>query len=327
MSTPPPKHSTSRSVVSRLGSFAAAQAVRKAAVAAGSATVSVIGWPVILTVLAALILAAIVLVVGVIAAASRVSDQKSEFSYQCQSRLGMSVGNTASATVLPRLATSVVLDTPVPVTTWETTPLQPATTTAPTTTTTTAPATSTTTSTTPTATSTNPYANLTVPSTADEKTAACIRAVKSGPIVAQPVHEQGTATGQLAAAYANQQVSLTATQDDGGLMGSTNNAFSAANLARYAWSQASGGRVILPAHVAEQITVGDRVDVDSISAGDLVFFNFTPADGPTSVMIAISPTLGVDATILNQPIAVSVLPSGNVIVKRPQLPVEKATTP
>jgi cell wall-associated NlpC family hydrolase len=74
----------------------------------------------------------------------------------------------------------------------------------------------------------------------------------------------------------------------------------------------------LPETVADQISVGDRVDADAISPGDLVFFNFTPAGGPTAVMIAISPTLGVDATAVDEPIAVGVLPTGNVVIKRPR---------
>ena len=59
-------------------------------------------------------------------------------------------------------------------------------------------------------------------------------------------------------------------------------------------------------------------DPSAISPGDLVFFNFTPTQGPTAVMIAITPTLGIDATTVNQPIAVGVLPTGNIIIKRPR---------
>ena len=89
---------------------------------------------------------------------------------------------------------------------------------------------------------------------------------------------------------------------------------------RYAYYQASKGAITLPSTIAEQISLGDRVDPDAISPGDLVFYNFTPTEGPTAVMIAVTDTLGVDANTVGQPIALAVLPSGNVIVKRPALP-------
>jgi cell wall-associated NlpC family hydrolase len=89
-------------------------------------------------------------------------------------------------------------------------------------------------------------------------------------------------------------------------------------LVRYAYYQASGGEVTLPPTIADQIAIGDRVDVTTISPGDLVFFDFTPTGGPTAVMIALTPTLGIDAGTVDQPIAVAVLPTGNVIVKRPR---------
>ncbi|GAT04574.1 NlpC/P60 family protein [Mycolicibacterium fortuitum] len=321
--TTPPTDEPRRSVLKGILSAAAMQGVRKVAVSAGSAVVGFIGWPVLLAVAAAVVLLILVLVVTAIVALSRMSDQRNDFNYQCESRLGFSVGNTASLAVVPRLATSVSVDQP-PATTWESTALQPATTTPPTTTPTTTPTTPTTTVTSTNSTSpANPYATLTAPPTADAKTVACVNAMRTGDLVGQPVTSPGNATGRLAAEVANQQVGLMATDSDGSSAGPTNNAFSAANLVRYAYYQASGGEVSLPKDVADQIDMGDRVDPSAISPGDLVFFNFTPVDGPTAVMIAITPTLGIDATALNQPIAVGVLPTGNVIVKRPRTHAEQ----
>ena len=279
---------------------AAVQGTRKVAVSAGSAVVGAVGWPVILAVAAVLILLALVLVITAIVALSRMSDQQQNFAYQCESRLGYSVGNTAALAVVPRLATSVPFDQ-APATAWETTALQPATTTSANST---SPA--------------NPYATLTPPPTADANTTACANAVRNGDVVGPPLTTPGDEIGRQAATLANNQVGLLATDADGSTAGPTNEAFSAANLVRYAYYQATGGEVTLPKDVAQQIDTGDRVDPSAISPGDLVFFNFTPTQGPTAVMIAITPTLGIDATTVNQPIAVGVLPTGNIIIKRPR---------
>ncbi|MBY0285695.1 MAG: hypothetical protein K2X52_00880 [Mycobacteriaceae bacterium] len=320
--TEPPQRSALRNVAG----LAAAQGARKVVVSAGSAVVGAVGWPVILAVVAIVALLALVLVVTAIVAVSRMSDQRSTFNYQCQSRLGYSVGNTAALAVVPRLATSVPYGQ-TPATTWETTALQPVTTTPPTTLTTRTSTPTTTTTTTTTSANgtspTNPYATLSVPATADAKTAACANAVREGNVVGPPLTTPGDEIGQQAAILANQQVGLLATDVDGSTAGPTNNAFSAANLVRYAYYQATGGEVTLPTDISAQIDQGDRVDPAAISPGDLVFFNFTPAEGPTAVMIAITPTLGIDATTLQQPIAVGVLPTGNVIVKRPRAQVKQ----
>jgi cell wall-associated NlpC family hydrolase len=302
------------SLLRAVAGTAVAQGIRKGVVTVGGAVVTAIGWPVILTILAAVIIVALVLTIGFIVALSRMGEERINLDYQCQSRLGYSVGNTASLALIPRLATTVSIDT-TPTTTWDTTPLQPATTTPPTTTTTAAPPPPPTTTTSGNA---NPYATQTVPSNADPKTAACASALQSGELIGPPVREAGTATGQRAAELANQQVGLQSTDADGTLSGPTNSAFSPANLVRYAYYQASGGEVTLPPTIADQIAIGDRVDVTTISPGDLVFFDFTPTGGPTAVMIALTPTLGIDAGTVDQPIAVAVLPTGNVIVKRPR---------
>jgi cell wall-associated NlpC family hydrolase len=315
--TSPETEPTRRSPLRALLGAAAAQGARKAAASAGSAVLGALGWPVILTVAAILVLLVGVLVVALLVALSRMSNERTMFNYQCESRLGYSVGNTASVALIPRLATSVPLEH-TPATTWETTALQPATTMppSPTPTTTTTATTTTTTVTTASATP-NPYASLSIPPSADAKTRACASAVKNGELVGAPLTSPGSQIGRRAAAIANEQVGLLATPTDGSLTGPTNNAFSAANLVRYAYYQATGGELTLPPDIADQITLGDRVDATAISPGDLVFFNFTPTAGPTAVMIAITPTLGIDATTVNQPIAVAVLPTGNIIVKRP----------
>jgi cell wall-associated NlpC family hydrolase len=305
------------SLLRAVAGTAVAQGVRKGVVTVSGAIVSAIGWPVILTIIAAIIIVALVLIVGFIVALSRMGDERTNLDYQCQSRLGYSVGNTASLAFIPRLATPVSVD-PTPTTTWETTPLQPATTTPPTTTPTTTSTPPPTTTTTATTGQANPYATQTVPASADAKTAACASALRTGELIGPPLHDAGTTTGQRAATLANEQVGLLSTDADGTLTGPTNNAFSPANLVRYAYYQASGGEVTLPPTIADQITVGDRVDATAIAPGDLVFFDFTPRGGPTAVMMAITPTLGIDAATVNQPIAVAVLPTGNVIVKRPR---------
>lgn len=314
--TAPPRPSLAQTL---LGA-AAAQLARKAAMSAGSAAVAAIGWPVILTVIVVLLLLIIVLLVVILVALTKASDDRDMLSYQCESRLGYSIGNTASLTTVPRLATTVSIAAAPTI--WEVTALQPATTTPRTdTTTTTSPTAATATSTTSSTTTVNPYATMTIPESADDHTRACASALQQdGELVGAPRSDPGTTLGQHVAVLANQQVGLLAADGEGNLVGPTNDAFSAANLSRYVYYQATGGALTLPQDLTAQIAVGDRVDADAISPGDLVFFNFTPTDGPTAVMIAITPTLGVDANTLGQPIAVGLLPTGNVIVKRPLPP-------
>lgn len=292
-------------------------AARKAATSAASAAVTILGWPVILAVTAAIAVVAILLLVALLVALAKMGDEREYFAYQCESRLGYSVGASATLTVVPHLQASISADIN-PQDQWEITALQPATTTttpsaAPTSTTRPAPSATSTSTTTP----TNPYASLSIPASTDDRTRACVEALKTGTLIATPASEQGTAAGLQAAVIANRQIGLTATATDGDLLGATNNAFSAPNLVRYAYYEATKGKVDLPTTPAEQITIGDRVDPTATSPGDLVFFNFTPTEGPTAVMIAVTATLGVDATAIGQPIALAVLPTGNVITKRP----------
>ncbi len=136
---------------------------------------------------------------------------------------------------------------------------------------------------------------------------------------APPLTTPGDEIGRQAATLANNQVGLLATDADGSTAGPpTNEPFRQLTWSDTPTTRPPGGEVTLPKDVAQQIDTGDRVDPSAISPGDLVFFNFTPTQGPTAVMIAITPTLGIDATTVNQPIAVGVLPTGNIIIKRPR---------
>lgn len=312
------RHTTGQQppVLPGLAKAAATAGVRKAVYAAGSWVVGTVGWPALLIAAAVMIIFVIIVAVILIIALMRMPHERNLFDYQCQSRLGYSVGNTATLTAVPHAVAPQLSDV-LPQTTWETTALQPATTTttnsSPLPTTTKTPTLTTATS------SANPYASLTIPPSADPKIAACVNALRAGQLLGAPLTTPGTELGRSAANLANAQVGVTATDNDGDTAGPTNHAFSAANLIRYAYFQASDGKLTLPTDPARQITVGDRVDNTAISPGDLVFFNFTPTRGPTSVVIAISPYLGIDATNRGRPIAVAVLPHGNVIVKRPNL--------
>lgn len=142
---------------------------------------------------------------------------------------------------------------------------------------------------------------------------------EKGDVIGAPIRDAGTELGRRAADLAHAQIGVTATTTDGDTAGPTHSSFSAANLVRYSYYQASAGRITMPPDIADQINVGDRVAGDAISPGDLVFYNFTATGGPTAVMIATTATLGVDANALNQPISLAVLPAGNVIIKRPSL--------
>jgi hypothetical protein len=282
--------------------------------AAASGIITTLGWPVIAALAAVAVAVAGVLLASLIVAASRLDTNRAALQYQCQSRLGNSIGNTASATMIAQLSTDP--DNPAtPTTTWQVTVLQPATTTTPTVAPTTANQPDPTGSE-PTPT-TNPYATLSVPPTADANTTACAHALKTGQLVGPPLHSTSGATGRKIAELAAAQQGLQATLDDGTLAGPTNNAFSPANLIRYLYYQASNGTSIMPHTLAEQISVGDRIDPQAVSPGDLVFYNFTPDAGPTAVMIALNSTQGVRATP-TETITAAPLPTGNVVIKRPR---------
>ncbi|MGV0743880.1 hypothetical protein [Mycolicibacterium sp. XJ870] len=281
----------------------------KAAYIAGAG----IGWPVILGVVAGVLLIVSIVVIMLSVMTAHIEHEREKFAYQCESKLGHSVGNTASV---------LIASPSVSASRQETIALQPTTISA-TTPTSTSPVATTTTPTTPTtttsATPSNPYATMSIPPSLDAEAAACASAVKSGPTVGARVTRPGGELGHRAAVTANEQVGLMATDGDGTLDGPTNEAFSSSNLVRYAYFRASGGELVLPSEISEQITVGERVAPDFISPGDLVFYAFTATAGPTSVMVAISPTLGVDASAVGQSIRLAELPTGNVIIRRPTL--------
>ncbi|MHC9295425.1 hypothetical protein ACRCUN_23435 [Mycobacterium sp. LTG2003] len=282
----------------------------KAAYTAGAGVVGAVGWPVILGVAAVVVVAALIGLFVLIAVTVRGNQDREQFAYQCESRLGYSVGDTAAIVV-----SSARVGAPE----WETTALQPVTTTVTTPTSTTRVTATTTVTTTTGTTPSNPYASLSVPPTLDTKTAACASAVKDGPVVGPPITDPGGELGEQAAVAANEQVGLRSTVDGGTVDGPTEGSFSAANLVRYVYFRASGGVLELPSEIGEQIMVGERVDPQFVSPGDLVFYDFTATDGPVSVMIAISSTLGVDANAVEQAIRLAELPTGNVIIKRPIL--------
>lgn len=299
----------------KLRRAAALALARRAAAAAFSS----IGWPAIIAVALIGICFVTLAILVVVISISQVSAKRDAMNYQCESRLGYSVGNTASLLVPPPGTATGVATSQPPVTI---TALQPATTSMPTTTTTTSTTTTATTSPLPTS---NPYATMTMPTGLNAHDAACATAVKKGPLIGPPLTSRGTQLGVDAAAAALEHIGLSATETDGSVAGPTNNAFSPANLTRYAYFKASAGTLILPETLSEQITFGDRVDPGHVSPGDLVFYNFTATDGPVSVMIATTSSEGI-AVIAGTQITLAALPSGNVVIKRPNLTSPTETT-
>lgn len=305
----------------------AGMAAAHAARAGLSAVINFIGWPAIIGIGAVvgcfIIIAGIVLVLTM----SRVTQERQALNYQCESRLGFSVAQTASLLLPPPALTTGTATEIAPSPQPSITALQPATASLSVLPTTTTPVTSVT-STSPLP-SDNPYATVPIPAGLGEREQACAEAVKKGPVVGPPITTASTSLGTEAAAIAYTQVGLKATATDGTLQGPTNEAFSAANLVRYAYFRASQTTVLLPPELSEQITIGDRVDPKHIGPGDLVFYNFSATHGPTAVMIATSATQGIDANTVNATISTSYLPTGNVIVKRPALqdPAARTGTP
>ncbi len=307
---------------------------------AGTAVVSAVGWPAILIAAAVMLLIGVVLVVFVVVviiAGSSTSADTAMFAYQCQSRLGASVGYAPSVLAIPNSADpSGGIRIPV----------QPATTTAAATTSSPAPTTAATT-TASSMPSTNPYASLSVDPSAAPEARACAAALRSGALVA-PRRTDTTASGSAIAraAAALADGSVIAAPNAGSAAGPANNRISAANLVRYSLTAARTGTSRtatshsaaprttttaparpttsaaspadreLPTSLADLIALGDRVDPTAISPGDLVYYNFTATGGPTGVVIALNATTGISADVPDRPVQVVSMPTGNVIAKR-----------
>lgn len=309
----------------------------------GQALVGVVGWPVVFAIAAAaILLVVIVLLIFFVALFKGGGDATDMARYQCQSRLGASVGYTPSARIVANTATPsqrMVVPIQPPTIAGETaTTARPRTTTAA----------ATTTSPMPTA---NPYASISVDPSAAPEVRACLEALKTGELVAAPLTDTtASPTGLRMANAALLLAGGTVTGDDtaGSPSGPAGGKISPANLVRYAYARATttggaapaasgsaaapttttarpaaasasvSGRPLpaMPPTLAEQISIGDRVDPASIAPGDLVFYNFTGAEGPTAVMIATTATTGIDANTPGRAVALADLPKGNVVVKR-----------
>lgn len=290
-----------------------ATAARFAATRAAGAVISYVGWPVIGIVLAFLAILALIGLAFTMMAfvlASSQDDAINAFNYQCEGRLGASAGYAPSTVFAANSSAPGGIETThvqAPTT------RAAATTTAVPATTTTVPADAATAL--PTS---NPYASISIQSSWPASVRACASAIKSGPFQPPPITTgAATSSGRAAATAANLLVGkVKGSRDAGTLDGPTGDAISPGNLTRYAIAKASNREIIMPATIADQIQYGRRVAPDAIDAGDLVFYNFSATGGPTAVMIAISPTIGINAGEPDKPLALAALPTGNVIVKR-----------
>jgi len=102
------------------------------------------------------------------------------------------------------------------------------------------------------------------------------------PTMTNPVRRSDAVRHTMAAAVAASALALTGMKYQlGGDRPATG--FDCSGLVRYVFL---GERVELPRTVAEQSEIGQRVGVDDISAGDLLFFT-TTAPGPTHVGLAV----------------------------------------
>ncbi len=298
-----------RSPIRTAARVAAAHGARTA----GGAILTTLGWPAVAAVLFAAAAAALILVTAAIMSISRMNADQATFVYQCQSRLGGAVGTTASVQVITRVATPQTSGA-APTLSYELRYLQPAA--LPSATTTAPPLPARADSPPPAAPQRNPYAALTAAPSADERTAACAAAMKTGEFVTAPVHTRGGEPGRQVAELALRQTDRPVSATDSGPAGATRKDASPAAWVKSVYYEASRGEVVMPDTLAAQIGVGQRVDPSAISPGDLVFYRFTPDAGPTAVMIAVNATHGIDT---NQPMGVAPLPAGNVIVKRPHM--------
>lgn len=80
------------------------------------------------------------------------------------------------------------------------------------------------------------------------------------------------------------------------------------------WSYAQAG-VALPRTTYDQVNTGVEVPRAGIRAGDLIFSNWS-SRGPEHMLMAISPTMAIEAPGSGQRVQISSIPQGHIEVRR-----------
>ncbi|TGD83749.1 hypothetical protein ACORG1_22755 [Mycobacterium sp. TJFP1] len=166
--------------------------------------------------------------------------------------------------------------------------------------------------------STNPYASLTdIPSTLPTRIRECVTKLSTAPYQQPPLTSTlTTSTAATVARYATMLVSDRITADDtaGTVDGPQNGRIGQTQAVQYVFHRVG---ITMPATIAEQITIGQRVAPTAISPADLIYSDFTGTQ-PRTVMIAISATLATSVpTTRGQPVTlVTISPTSSLVVKR-----------
>jgi len=74
--------------------------------------------------------------------------------------------------------------------------------------------------------------------------------------------------------------------------------------------------ISLPHHTYEQMQVGTRVSPNDIREGDRIYSNFSGPGRPEHVLLAISPTMAIEAPTPGQRVHITSIPSGDIEVRR-----------
>jgi peptidoglycan DL-endopeptidase CwlO len=91
------------------------------------------------------------------------------------------------------------------------------------------------------------------------------------------------------------------------------NAYDCSGLVMDAYKHAG---ISLPHHTYEQMRVGSPVGRSNIEAGDRIYCNFSGPDRPEHVMMAISPTMAIEAPTPGQRVHITSIPLGHIEVRR-----------
>jgi cell wall-associated NlpC family hydrolase len=91
------------------------------------------------------------------------------------------------------------------------------------------------------------------------------------------------------------------------------NAYDCSGLVMDAYKHAG---ISLPHHTYEQMAVGSPVTRSNIEAGDRIYCNFSGPRQPEHVMLAISPTMAIEAPTPGQRVHITSIPLGRIEVRR-----------
>ncbi|NTY62733.1 C40 family peptidase, partial [Mycolicibacterium sphagni] len=91
------------------------------------------------------------------------------------------------------------------------------------------------------------------------------------------------------------------------------NSFDCSGLTQAAYAEAG---IHIPRTTYEQVHAGRAVDRGDIQEGDLILCNWSSPGTPEHVMMAVSPTMAIEAPTPGQSVKISPIPNGHIEVRR-----------